>query len=331
MKKALYILIIIILIFLGFYLFVHFQKIETKGYVTHKLEVPEEIVSQKLTNINSYRENWPVASKPDSVRVSLNSNKSSYSRIELLPIQNNFPNEVHFKNWLSDQFVNLDWTVSKNKNESTSVTIKIDTQIDFFDKLNQLINKETAIKVAEKQFTKGLENLERNIIKEMQSFNVKPLENKRLSGGFLLKSPVLKSSDLNAAVNKANSIFKDFYQAEEEEIDIALNCILINTINSEEVQYQVAQIHLIEPELSHDLINANYNISRIENQSYTRHQLLGNYSNIDKLWYESFKNINQSHFEILNELPIIYILSKDNQSEINPSKWYSELWIPIDN
>lgn len=330
MKKALYILLAIILIFIGFYLFVHFQKIETKGYVNHEFEVPEEIVSQKLKDFNSFRENWPVASKTDSVKISLNSNKSSYSRIELLPTQNNFPDEIHFKNWLSDQFVNLDWTVSKNKNESTSVTVKIDTQIDFFDKLNQLINKETAVKITEKQFTEGLENLEKNIIKEMQSFDVKLLENKRLSGGFLLKSPMQRSSDLNAAVNNANSTFKDFNQAEKG-INVTLNCILINKISSEEVQYQVAQIHLIEPELSHDLINADYRVSRIDSQTYTRQRLLGNYLNIDKLWYESFKNINRSNFEVLNELPIIYMLSKDNQNEINPSKWHSELWIPINN
>lgn len=330
MKKALYILLAIILIFLGFYLFVHFQKIETKAYVSHEFEVPEEIVTQKLNNFDSFRKNWPVATKTDSVNIVLNSNKSSYSSIELLPSQNNFPDQIHFKNWISNQYVNLDWTVSKNKNKSTSVTLKIDTQVDFFDKLNQLINKETAIKIAKKQFTKGLENLEKSIIKEMQSFDVKPLENKSLSGGFLLKSPMQRSSDLNAAVNNANSIFKDFNQAEKE-INVTLDCILINKISSDEVQYQVAQIHLIEPELSHDLINAGYNISRIENQNYTRHRLLGNYSNIDKLWYESFQSINQSNSEVLNELPIIYMLSKDNQREINPSKWHSELWIPIEN
>lgn len=238
--------------------------------------------------------------------------------------------QIHFKNWLSDQFVNLDWTVSENKNKSTSVTIKINTQIDFFDKLNQLINKETAIKIAEKQFNEGLKNLEENIIKEMQSFNIKTLENKRLPDGFLLKSPMQRSSDLYAAVKNSNLVFKDISQAEKE-INISLNCILINKISSEEVQYQIAQIHLIEPELSHDLINVDYNISRIENQNYTRHRLLGNYSNIDKLWYESFQSINQSNSEVLNELPIIYMLSKDNQSEINPSKWHSELWIPIEN
>ncbi|MGO2103386.1 MAG: hypothetical protein ACTH3E_10115 [Psychroflexus halocasei] len=330
MKKTLYILLAIILIFIGFYLFVHFQKIETKAYVSHEFEVPEEIVTQKLNNFDSFRKNWPIATKTDSVNIVLNSNKSSYSSIELLPSQNNFPEQIHFKNWLSDQFVNLDWTVSENKNKSTSVTIKINTQIDFFDKLNQLINKETAIKIAEKQFNEGLKNLEENIIKEMQSFNIKTLENKRLPDGFLLKSPMQRSSDLYAAVKNSNLVFKDISQAEKE-INISLNCILINKISSEEVQYQIAQIHLIEPELSHDLINVDYNISRIENQNYTRHRLLGNYSNIDKLWYESFQSINQSNSEVLNELPIIYMLSKDNQSEINPSKWHSELWIPIEN
>lgn len=90
MKKTLYILLAIILIFIGFYLFVHFQKIETKAYVSHEFEVPEEIVTQKLNNFDSFRKNWPIATKTDSVNIVLNSNKSSYSSIELLPSQNNF-------------------------------------------------------------------------------------------------------------------------------------------------------------------------------------------------------------------------------------------------
>lgn len=328
MKKALYIILAIVLILIGLFLYVFFQKMETEDFVQQELNIPEEILIHKLQDFDAFRENWPTSSRTDSTKIFLKSNRSSYSSIELLQTQNEFPDRLHFKNWLSDQYVDVKWTLTKNSDVLSSVSLQISTQVDFFDKLNKIINKETALEITHKHLETGLESLEKKTRQDMQAYDIKQLENKKLSGGFLLKSSLLKAKDLNSAINHTKTVLEKLHQADNR-INVPLDCMLIKSISADEVNYQVGQIFLIQPELSHQLIAADYEITRLDKANYTRHRLLGNVSNIDKLWYQSFDDLNARSADKSNNMPIIYMLSKDNNQEINPSKWYSELWIPF--
>ncbi|MDN6280276.1 MAG: hypothetical protein L0J45_04655 [Psychroflexus sp.] len=328
MKKTLYISLGIFLILIGLFFYVFFQKMETQDFVKQELNIPEEILINKLQDFDAFRENWSTSSKTDSTKIFLKSNRSSYSSIQLLQTQNEFPDRLHFKNWLSDQFIDIKWTLTENSDALSSVSLQISTQVDFFDKLNKIINKETALEIAHQHLEKGLETLEKKTRQEMQAYDITQLEDKKLSGGFLLKSSLLKASDLNSAIHHSKTVLEKLHQTDNP-INLPLDCILINSISADEVLYQVGQLFLIQPELSHELIDADYKITRLEKAKYTRHRLLGNVSNIDKLWYQSFEDLNVKSADKSDDMPIIYMLSKDNNQEINPAKWYSELWIPF--
>lgn len=272
---------------------------------------------------NSSKFNYPERTVGQGASCFWENNENTGKIVTILTKENESISQKMFNN---DQSTEIYWKL-KDTSGGTKVTWRVKGKLDFNSKIAAFFNGGINSVVGE-IYKKSLEKLNKSIDYEINTFTIKVDGIVSLPGCFYLKqfSQCKKKNidkNLKVLVSKMQLFFK------KNKITSSGKTFII--YNKYEKSNNDVEFSVCMP--VKDSINiipgSDVELGKIESYTNLKTTLTGDYSHTQKAWKKAMDYISKNHLERNNSGKIVEVYKIGRKDINNPSKWVTEIYIPI--
>ena len=235
--------------------------------------------------------------------------------------------EITMNNTFGKSTSEMYWTFEE-KNDSTLVTWGFKGDQTFMEKASFLFQDQSISEMMKPKFEKGLNNLEAEIRKEMESYTINVDGITQHGGGYYMYiTTASKISQVTDRMEKMTSEVGNYMTSNNIEI-IGKPFILYNEWNEDRgtAIYSAAYFtpsEVVTPQES-SVLNG-----FMPNQKTLKTTLNGDYDNLQEAWDKAYAYITSNGLSVSEEsegFEVYVVGPKDNA---NPAEWITNIYIPL--
>ncbi|WP_431136090.1 SRPBCC family protein [Psychroserpens mesophilus] len=338
MKAFKYIIFLILILIIGFAIYIAVQPNSFEVERTRTINAPAAVVYENIIDLKNW-EAWSswVEEKPETVITLSDKTEGiggSYTwkdqdGVGTVNTVDTQPNTSITQEMWFDDFPKWDmtWNLNPNKDGSTVVTWKITgEELPFLFKTFLALkgNMETQIGP---HLERGLEKLESILVADMKKYSVTIEGVTQHSGGFYL-------------YNTTSSKMSDFKEQMQEMLPKVGAYAMANNITMAGKPFVI--YHKWDPEnnavmfsccipTTSKIITTNTDIvtGQLEPFKAVKTVLKGNYENLQEAWDKTMSYITEHNLEFTEAGPMIEVYVTDPNNHPNPADWVTEIFIAV--
>lgn len=345
MKFFKYLFFLILILFIGVALYFGTQEGRFSVAETKEINAPIEMVFEHVNDFKNWQKwgswmqdeslkiNYPDVTSGKGAFYSWTSAKDGEGAIETIDVEMNkkITQKIVFNGSLEDEGNQVTWTFEAGKNgNSTLVSWSMEGNLDLFDKIYFATQDQSLEEMVSLMYAESLENLNAVIQKEMNAYSIELKGLSNFSGGFYLyNTTASKQSEISDKIAPMITQIEDFMT--ENNIPPQGNPFVAyldwDNINKSAI-FSVG-IHTSDMVILPDgsPVISGY----MEAGTAIKTTLTGNYSYLTKAWEETEKYIQNNGFTKSEKKSPFEVYVIKSPEEKNPSKWVTDLYIPIES
>lgn len=345
MKFLKYLFFLILIVFIGVALYFGTKEGNFSVTETRVIHAPDEVVFKHVNDFKNW-EKWGSWMQDESLKsnypqkttgegssyswVSKNHGDGAIQTLSVIP-NKQINQKIVFRGTLEDEGNPVTWTFEPDETGlTTNVTWTVEGNLNLFEKIYfatldyKLEDRIRAI------YEESLKNLDRVILSEMNAYTIKVEGITNHSGGFYVyNTTASRLSEINTKIvpmitQLERFISENNLQTQGDPFVIYNEWDQINKTTIFSVALHTQDM-LILPDGSPVISGHLPPLTAIKTT------LEGNYSNLFKAWEETEKYIQEKGFVKSEKLHSFEVYKKRFPDEKNPSKWITNIYIPIEN
>ncbi len=336
MKILKYIFLLIVLLSVGGSVFIATQKSNFKIKKSIVINSPKSAV---FNYINDYKnwQNWYVWEKDNSTIKLIYSKKTSgigshyywtgfdgIGKTTTTFVKEN--DSISQKTDFNDAISESNWSI-KDTIGGTKVTYDTKGEMPFMFKIYAFLNGGIE-KILGDRIKKSLDNLDRSLDYELNTFSIKP------NGIVIKKSTFYLHQTINCKISKLNynlNIIIPNLITFSKENNLKLNGKPFVIYNSYDVQKGITNVSVCVPIKNRIFTSSGSDISCAELEAFSAFKttLIGDYSHRDVAWEKATDYLLKDKQIQNKSIPILEIFTKGSGEIKRPSKWETTIYISI--
>jgi effector-binding domain-containing protein len=336
MRILKYLLILILLLFIGLSVFVSTQKANFDVVRSKVIKTPKATLYNYVNDLRNWETfgSWIAEDKgiefyyPEKTFgkgafCSWEGNNSDGNLTTLFVKENDSISQKMISN---GEELSVSWKF-KDTIGGTKVTWTSKGNLDFKSKILAFFNCGISFTIAD-TYDKSLTKLDKNLDYEINthSINVKGIVSRQ--GIFYLKQSIIcreKSVTKNLRILVPR--MKEFF----EKNDIAMNGKPFIIYDKYDKFNDVINLSVCIPVKDSLHFSSGSDVEWVELKPYTavKTRLIGDYSHTQKAWNATYKYITENNLTKNTSQQIIEVYLKDQDDEKQPSKWITEIYVPV--
>ncbi|MBW2961003.1 SRPBCC family protein [Mesonia aestuariivivens] len=256
------------------------------------------------------------------------SNDGSIKTVEAIPYQS-ILQEITFEIPFGESQGELYWVFEPVEGK-TKVTWGVKGKLSFFEKIKLTIEDESSVQKFQEKFEKGLKNLNNNLSEKMKEYSINIDGVTEYGGTFYMYVTTASKNTPEALDNKMKQLLPQVTSFMETN-DIAMSgapMIIYNQINKNAntaiISFGAPTPSKVVTPSESDILNG-----YLERTKALKVTLKGNHSNLPEAWLQAKNYLGKTDFVINKEISPFEIYITDAYKEPNPSRWETEIYIPI--
>ncbi|MCF8272771.1 MAG: transcription activator effector-binding protein [Flavobacteriaceae bacterium] len=314
MKTFKYFLFLLLIISIGFCVYVAVQPNSFQVSRTRSIKAPASVIYNQVIDFKTW-ETWSFLGNKEDTKAIKTLNATPYSSIEQSMQTANFPPSKNY------------WTFTPNNDESTTVTYSITaSNLSFGFKIKSVFMDDIEKQMGA-QFQHSLEKLDSVVVTNMKKYSIEIQGITEHSGGFYIYNTTsCKINDLATTINTL--LPKVIKYAKNNNIAISgfpfINYHSYDTINNA-VMFScciptTAKVITTQPDIL---------TGQLEPFKTLKTSLKGDYKNLKEAWDMSFKYITNSGNTLADNGPMLEVYITDASLIANPADWKTDIYIAL--
>lgn len=345
MKFFKYLFFLLLIVFIGVALYFSTQDGNFSVTETREINAPIEVVFEQVNDFKNWKKwgswmndeslkiNYPVKTSGEGASYSWISEKEGEGAMETLNVINNetISQKIVFNGSLEDEGNQVAWTFEpKNNGNSTLVSWNMNGSLSLFEKIALAFEDETLEEKVRVMYAESLENLEAVLQKEMNEYTIQVEGLTNYSGGFYLyNTSASKQSEISIKTAPmmeqiANFMTENNIPAQGNPFVVYIDWDEVNKTAIFSVGIHTSDMVILpdgSPVIS----------GHMEGSTAIKTTLTGNHRYLAEAWEATEAYIQKSGFVKSDKLSPFEVYVIKAPDEKNPSKWVTDLYIPIES
>lgn len=345
MKFLKYLFFLLLILFIGTALYFGTQEGDFTETETKEIHAPVEVVYEHIIDFKNW-EKWGSWMQDEGLKInysektsgegafySWTSSKYGEGAMKTLAVETNekITQKIVFNGSLEDEGNQVSWTFEpRNNGNSTLVTWTMDGSLGLFDKMYFATQEQSLEQMIGKMYAESLQHLDEVLQNEMNKYTIELKGLTKYGGGFYLyNTTASKQSEIGSKIAPMIQQISNFMT--ENNIPKQGNPFVayIDWDDTNKTAIFSVGIHTSDKVILPDgsPVISGY----MEAGTAIKTTLTGNYKYLTKAWEETEKYIQNNGFiKSENKSPFeVYVIT--SPQEKNPSKWVTDLYIPIES
>ncbi|PZD79631.1 GyrI-like domain-containing protein [Mesonia sp. K7] len=344
MKLFKYLFFLLLIVIIGGAIYVATLDNDFRVEKSKKMAVPNVLAFEEVNNYKNW-ENWdPRIANDQNISFALSEktigegatyswesstyNDGKYETTEVIP-NNSIKQKYSFDTTFGKAEKEMNW-VFTTENDSTKVIWTIEGKRNFWEKLAMLIDDQSSEEKFAPMLENGLDNIEKSILKKMETFSINVDGVTRHSGGFYLYSSTSSRSDSKMLGEKMAEILPTIHRFMVDN-NIPINGAPLTVYNEINEMNNSVIISPGIPTNSRIITPTDSNIlcGFLPAQPVLKTTLKGDYKNLSAAWTTAEEYLNQNNLMKDMSADPFEVYVTDPATNPNPAAWVTEIYIPI--
>ncbi len=344
MKFFKYLFFLLLIVFIGVALYFGTQDGHFSVSETREMNAPTEVVFEEVIDFKNWQKwgswmndeslkiNYPDNTSGEGAFYSWSSDKDGVGAMETLDIEKNkkITQKIVFNGSIEDKGNIVNWTFEPTKNgNSTRVNWSMEGSLNLFEKIYFATQNQSLEEMVSLMYRESLKNLDAVLQKEMNEYSIETKGLTNYSGGFYLyNTTASKQSEIGTKITPmieqiTNFMTDNNIPAQGNPFVIYLDWDEMNKTFIFSVGVHTSDM-VILPDGSP--VISGYK----EAGTAIKTTLTGNYSFLPEAWEATEAYIQKNGFVKSDKSSPFEIYVIKSPEEKNPSKWVTDIYIPIE-
>ncbi|MEX0996519.1 MAG: SRPBCC family protein [Flavobacteriaceae bacterium] len=344
MKFFKYLFFLLLIVFIGVALYFGTQDGDFSVSETREMNAPPEVVFEEVNDFKNWQKwgswmnhenlkiNYPDNTSGKGAFYSWSSTKDGDGAMETVDVETNkkITQKIVFNGSLEDEGNQVTWTFEPiNNGNATLVSWSMEGSLNLFEKIYFAIQDQTLEERVRLMYSESLKNLDAVLQKEMNEYSIDTKGLTNHSGGFYLyNTTASKQSEIGTKIipmieQITNFMTENNIPAQGNPFVVYLDWDEMNKTAIYSVGIHTSDM-VILPDGSP--VISGY----MEASTAIKTTLTGNYSYLTEAWEATEAYIQKNGFIKSDKLSPFEIYVIKAPEEKNPSKWVTDIYIPIE-
>lgn len=343
MKIFKYLFFLILIVIIGFVIYVATLNGSFQVEETQVIEAPVELLFDEVNDYKT-REDWSpwIAENPNMI-ISYTQKTSgeeagyswktdhsngSISTVKVIPGKS-IVQKMNFDTSYGKSTAEINWSFKETK-KGTEITWSIKGERDFLSKAYQLTQDSTAAQLIRPRLKAGLKNLAEKVKKIMEKYEISVNGTTIHSGGFYMYMTTA-SRNTRIALSKKRDKIAPQVRLYMQQNNIAINGAPMMIFNNIDEQNGTVIISVAIPTSSKVITPQEVDILSgfLPSQKVVKTTLKGNYKHLPQAWSAAKKFIEENGYELNEDSSPFQVYVINAAESPNPAEWITEIYIPI--
>ena len=338
MKTFKYLLFLLLIIIIGFFIYIAVQPNSIEVSRTRTIKAPASVIYNNVIDFKNW-ETWSAwAETNNDVEISLpnqtkgingaifwedNNGTGTIKTTDAMPFSSIYQ-DMQISNFPSS---NLNWKFKSNDDGSTNVTWTIAAnQLSFNFKIKSVLMGNIEQEIGT-HYERSLEKLDSVVVTDMKKYSIEINGITEHSGGFYIYNST--SSKIDNLKNTIDDLLPKVKKYAQEN-NIAISGFPFINYHSYDVENNAVMFSCCIPTTSRVITNQpDILTGQLEPFKTLKTTLKGNYTNLKEAWDMSMNYITNSGNSIADNGPMLEVYLNDSATITNPAEWITEIYIAL--
>jgi len=344
MKLIKYFIFILLIAFIGVSVYFGTQDGSFSVKESKEINAPVTLVFNEVKDFKNW-EQWASWMKDKKIKIhypdqtsgegasySWKSNEFGDGEIKTLSVipEKSISQKIAFKGDPVENGFPVTWTFEPDESGTkTKVSWAIEGDLGLFEKICFAMQNKTMQQNLSEMYTQSLNNLDSVIQKDMTAYSITIEGITQHSGGFYLYTTAAsKQSELGVKIPQMLAQIENF----TEQNSITANGNFFMLYHQWDELNHTAIFSVCVPTAEHIVVPENSDVltGLLPVNTVLKTTLKGNYNYLSEAWETSQQRITDNGWKIDQTKPAIEMYPVKLPDEINPARWVTEIYIPLD-